>query len=145
MFRGLVDRRKNKIMSPFWAGLFENLQGRGRNATLFLVTLPVLLVTVLIAARIPESTYRNTILPALPWVGLVAAAWSVRSFLRARARSRERLARSALSNDERCKARAKLVRQERGHACPLRGAGDAMKADTNVRAPWRQNSLVPPA
>src|SRR3989442_6560411 len=97
-------------MNPFWAGLFENLRGRGRNAALFILVLPTLIAAAFVAAQIPESTYRNSILPALPWVGLVAATWSVRAFLRVRARNRERLARSALSHDERCKARAKLVK-----------------------------------
>ena len=109
MFRGLGELN---FMSPFWAGLFENLQGRGRNAALFILVLPTLIIASFVAARIPESTYRNTILPALPWVGLVVVIWSVRTFLRARARNRERLARAVLSNDERCKARAKLVRNQ---------------------------------
>jgi len=119
------ERARKIIMSPFWAGLFENLRGRGRNAALFVLVLPTLVIASFVAARIPESTYRNTLLPALPWVGLIVAAWSVRAFLRARARNRARLGRSALSNDERCKARAKLVRK------PLPSAS--------------KNSLVPPA
>jgi len=109
MFRGLDEQN---IMSPFWAGLFENLRGRGRNATLFALVVPTLVVASFIAAQIPESTYRDSILPMLPWVGLLLTAWSVRAFLRARARSRERLARSTLSSDERSKARAKLVRNQ---------------------------------
>jgi hypothetical protein len=112
-------------MTPFWAGLFENLRGRGRNAALFMLVMPSLVVASFVAARIPESVYRNTILPALPWVGLILVVWSVRVFLRARARSRERLARSTLSHDERCKARAKLVRKQSPFAS--------------------KNSLVPPA
>ena len=112
-------------MSPLWAGLFENLRGRGRNAALFIFVLPTLIVAAFVAARIPESTYSNTILPALPWVGFIVVAWSVRSYLRARVRGRERLARSVLSNDERCKARAKLVRKQSPFAS--------------------KNSLVPPA
>ena len=99
-------------MSPFWAGLFENLRGRGRDAPLFMLVLPSLIVALLVAAEIPEAVYRNSILPALPWVGLVVMVWGTRAFLRARARSRERLGRSTLSDDERCKARAKLVRRQ---------------------------------
>ena len=99
-------------MSPFWVGLFENLRGRGRNAPLFMLVLPALIVALLVAAQIPESIYRNNILPALPWFCLVGAVWCTRAFLKARARSRERLGRSTLSDDERCKARAKLVRRQ---------------------------------
>jgi hypothetical protein len=122
MFHGLDEPN---FMSHFWAGLFENLRGRGRNAALFILVMPSLVVASFVAAQIPESTYRNSILPALPWVGLAIVAWTVRALLRARARSRERLARSALSLDERCKARAKLVRSQ---------------------SPFpRKNSLVPPA
>jgi len=99
-------------MSPFWAGLFENLRGRGRNAPLFVLVLPPLIVALLVAALIPESVYRNSILPALPWVCLVGAVWFTRAYLRESARRRERLGRSTLSDDERCKARAKLVRRQ---------------------------------
>ena len=99
-------------MNSFWAGLFENLQGRGRNATLFILVVPTLVIAAFVAVRMPESTYGNTRLFALPCAGLVVTAWAVRACLRARARSRERLARSALSNDERCKARAKLVKRQ---------------------------------
>ena len=53
-------------MSPFWAGLFENLRGRGRDAPLFMLVLPALIVALLVAAEIPEAVYRNSILPALP-------------------------------------------------------------------------------
>ena len=109
MFHGLDEQN---FMNPFWAGLFENLRGRGRNAALFILVMPTLVAASFVAAQIPESTYRHTILPVLPWFGLVAVLWSVRAFLQARARSRERLARSALSSDERCKARAKLVRKQ---------------------------------
>lgn len=106
-------------MNPFWAGLFENLQGRGRNAALFLVALPALLIVTLIAVKIPE----DYLLPALPWIALVAAVWTTRVFLRARARSRERLGRSVLSLDEMRKARSKLVKNQ---------------------TPAAKNSLVPP-
>ena len=106
------ERRQKTFMTPFWAGLFENLRGRGRNAALFILVLPTLIIASFFAAQIPESTFSNTILPALPWVGLVVAAWSARSYLRARTRSRDRLARPALSSDERCKARAKLVKNQ---------------------------------
>lgn len=99
-------------MSPFWAGLFENLRGRGRNATLFAFVMPSLVVAAFVAAQIPESTYHDSILPVLPWAGLLMMIWLVRAFLRARARSRDRLTRSTLSLDERCKARAKLVRNQ---------------------------------
>jgi len=111
-------------MSPFWAGLFENLQGRGRNAALFVVALPTLLITTLIALKVPDEVFRDYLLPALPWVALVAVLWAIRAFLRIRARHRERLGRSALSLEEMRKARSKLV-----------------KCQTPAAA---KNSLVPP-
>lgn len=97
-------------MSPFWAGLFENLRGRGRSATLFILVLPALIIAAFVAARIPDTVYHESILPALPWVGLLMAVLGGRAFWRERVRCRARLGRTALSDDERCKARAKLVR-----------------------------------
>lgn len=111
-------------MTPFWAGLFENLRGRGRSATLFILVLPALIVAALIAARIPETVYRESIFPVLPWAGLIVAVLTGRAFWRERIRCRARLGRSTLSDDERCKARAKLVRPR--------------------LAPLPKNSLVPP-
>jgi len=96
-------------MSHFWAGVFENLRGRGRNATLFAFVVPALVVSAFVAAQVPEATYRDTIKPALPLLGLLGASLTGRALMQARKRSRERLGRSALSADERCKARAKLV------------------------------------
>ncbi len=98
-------------MSPFWAGLFENLQGRGRSATLFLVTLPSLLVLALVAAEIPREFYHNYILPISPFIVLLALVWIIRCIQQARARNRDHLSHAALSCDEMRKARAKLVKQ----------------------------------
>ena len=98
-------------MSPFWAGLFENLHGRGRNAGLFLVVLPVLLITAVILARMPEDIFLHYALPGLAGLMIVGAALLTREWLQARARAKERLARRALSTDELRKARMKLVRQ----------------------------------
>lgn len=109
-------------MSPFWAGLFENLRGRGRNATLFIVTLPSLLMAAVFGAQIPQEVCRDYILPGLLLVGLIVLAWSVRNFLQARRRRRGRLPGGPLSDDELSKARTRL-------------------ANNRLR---RQNQLVPP-
>lgn len=99
-------------MSPFWVGLFENLRGRGRNAALFIFVVPTLIVAAIVASQIPEPVYRQSILPASPFVGLAAVGLFGRAFWRERARQRQRIGRSTLSDDERCKARAKLVRRQ---------------------------------
>lgn len=99
-------------MTPFWVGVFENLRGRGRNAALFIVALPALLVATFIAARIPAETYRDYIFPALPGVGAVGLTFLVREIFRARARRRDRLQRQPLSADELNKARRRLVRRD---------------------------------
>ncbi|HEU5071245.1 MAG TPA: hypothetical protein VFV96_12635 [Verrucomicrobiae bacterium] len=111
-------------MSPFWAGLFENLRGRGRNAAVFLVALACLLVATFLAARLPADAYRDYVFPVLPWLALLLAAQIIRAAWLARARRRERLVGHALSADELRKARAKLVKRPAG-------------------AP--KNSVVPPA
>ncbi len=105
-------------MSPFWAGLFENLRGRGRNAGLFLVVLPTLLVTTLVAVQIPDEIYHDYVIPVLPWVGALLCLFMARAILRARARRRERLRRPPLSPDELNKARTKLVKRSRGIFSP---------------------------
>lgn len=111
-------------MSPFWAGLFENLRGRGRNPAVFLVTLACLLIALFMAARIPADVYRDYIFPVGLGLALLLAAQIIRAAWLARARRRERLVGHALSADELRKARAKLVKRPAG-------------------AP--KNSVVPPA
>jgi hypothetical protein len=109
-------------MNPFWAGLFENLRGRGRNATLFILVLPSLLMAAVFASQIPGEVYHNYILPGLLLVALIFLTWSVRSVLQARRRRRGRLPGGPLSDDELSKARVRL-------------------ANNRLR---RQNQLVPP-
>jgi hypothetical protein len=98
-------------MSPFWAGLFENLRGRGRNAAVFLVALTCLLIALLMAARIPADVWRDYIFPVGLGLALLLAARALWVAWLARARQRERLAGHALSADELHKARAKLVKR----------------------------------
>ncbi|MEY4384912.1 MAG: hypothetical protein RLY20_195 [Verrucomicrobiota bacterium] len=99
-------------MSPFWAGLFENLQGRGRNAGLFLVVLPTLLIAAVILARMPEDVFLHYALPGLAGLILLGTLLLLREWMHARARAKERVARRELSADELRKARMKLVRQQ---------------------------------
>jgi hypothetical protein len=103
-------RLRDEVMSPFWASLFEELRGRGRNGTLFIFAIAILLGLLLFAAQIPRDVYVNYVLPVLPWAGLLVAAGSVWSILKGRARRRERLQRGPLSRDELTKARSKLVK-----------------------------------
>lgn len=97
-------------MSPFWSSLFGELSGHGRNATLFIVAVAVLIGLLLFAAQIPGAVYVDYVLPVLPWAALLVATGLVWNFFKARARRRERLARLTLSRDELNKARSKLVK-----------------------------------
>lgn len=101
-------------MSPFWAGLSENLRGRGRNPAVFLVTLAGLLIASLMAARIPADVYRDYIVPVGLGLALLLAVRGIRAAWLARARRRERLVGHALSADELHKARARPVRRPTG-------------------------------
>jgi hypothetical protein len=107
-------------MSPFWTGLFEELRGRGRNATLFIIAVAILFVLLLIAAQIPREVYVNYVLPVLPFAATLVGIGVVRALLQARARHRERLQRGPLSRDELNKARTKLVKTSapQGFAAP---------------------------
>jgi hypothetical protein len=93
-------------MDPFWASLFEHLKHCGRSATLFILALAGLwffLAVVIYAANLHEY-----LLPELPGIVLLAAAWEGVVNRRARARRRGRLHYSPLSRDELCVARSKL-------------------------------------
>lgn len=95
-------------MNNFWASLFEHLKGCGQNATLFLVALAGLFGLVVVAAIIVHSELRQYVIPALPWLGILLVAWAWHAIHRARARRRERMPHSPLSDDELTKARCKL-------------------------------------
>jgi hypothetical protein len=112
-------------MTPFWTGLFENLQGRGRNAALFLVVVPALVVVALVARAIPEDTFHDYVRPVLLGIGLMCVFSFARVVQQTRVQARQRLGCATLSEDECSKARARLVK-------PSRPPG-ALK-----------NSLVPP-
>ena len=106
-------------MSPFWVGLFENLRGRGRNATLFLIALAALFGILFVSGVLSEilqskefGDYARIVLASL---GLFAVVWSGRTICRSLFRKRDRLNISRLSSDELTKARSKLLRnQKRG-------------------------------
>jgi len=95
-------------MNHFWASLFEHLKGCGQNATLFLVALAGVVGLVVVAAIIVQSELRQYFVAALPWLGIFLVVWICQVIRRARARRRERLWRSPLSEDELSKARCKL-------------------------------------
>jgi hypothetical protein len=62
------------VMDPFWASLFEHLKHCGRSATLFILALAGLwffLAVVIYAANLHEY-----LLPVLPGIVLLAAAWA---------------------------------------------------------------------
>jgi hypothetical protein len=97
-------------MSHFWSSLFEHLKDCGQNATLFLVALAGFIGLLVVAAIIIHTEVGQYFIAALPWLGVLLAAWGCLAFRRARARRRERLRQLPLSEDEVSKARSKLVR-----------------------------------
>ena len=97
-------------MNHFWVSLFEHLKGCGQNATLFLIALGGVFGLVVVAAIIVQSELRQYFIGALPWLGIVLAVWTCQAIRRARARRRERLLQSPLSEDELSKARCKLAK-----------------------------------
>jgi arginine exporter protein ArgO len=106
-------------MSPFWVGLFENLRGRGRNATLFLIALAalfgVLLVSGVLAEILSSKDYGDYARIVLTLVGIVVVIWFGRMFCRGFFAKYDRSNISRLSSDELTKARSKLLRnQKRG-------------------------------
>jgi len=106
-------------MSPFWVGLFENLRGRGRNATLFLIALAaliaVLLVSGVLSAILSSKEFGDYARIVLAVIGTVVVIWCGRAFWRSFFGKRDRSNISQLSSDELTKARSKLLRnQKRG-------------------------------
>ena len=99
-------------MNPFWSG-FEHLKNCGRDATPFLYTLAGILGLLIAVAVILQTELCSYALPALPWIGLVAAGWMCLAIRRSMARRRERLERRLLSDDELFKARCKLVQNRK--------------------------------
>src|ERR1051326_4050774 len=95
-------------MSPFWKVIFENLEDRGRGIKTFIIMLAVAFGLCLGAALMEQSALRDWIVAALPWVGVAFMIWLTWTIRRARARGRERLQRSPLSDDELLKAQMKL-------------------------------------
>jgi hypothetical protein len=97
-------------MSPFWISFFEDVKDCGRNATLFVVTLGALLLGLLVVVALCESELGKYIIPALPLAGGMAVFWVSVAFPPARARRRERLNYSPLSDDDLRVARLKLTK-----------------------------------
>ena len=97
-------------MNHFWASLFEHLKGCGQNATLFLLALAGVFAMVTLTALALEPQVRRHLVAALPWLGLLLFVWICWIVRRMRARRRERLRHSPLSEDELSKARRKLAR-----------------------------------
>ena len=97
-------------MGSFWTSLFEHLKHCGRSGTLFIFALAGLACLAALAVIICVTELYKYLLPMLPVIALVAAAWVGMTIHRARGRRRERLHRSPLSRDELRVARSKLVK-----------------------------------
>lgn len=97
-------------MSPFWISLFDNLKDCGRNATLFIVTLGAIIFGLVVVLVMCMNDLHQYITPALPVASGLVMVWACVAFRRARARRRERLRYSRLSDDELRVARLKLIK-----------------------------------
>jgi hypothetical protein len=97
-------------MSPFWASLCEALRGRGRNGTLFLFAMALVLAALPFTARLPREIHVDYVLPTTLGVLLLLLPFCIRNWQRERARRKEKLDRGGLSRDELDKARSKLVK-----------------------------------
>ena len=98
-------------MGPFWYNFFEHLRQCGRNATLFLVILPLICALLSLGVALYVTGWYRYLWPALPFLavfGLYRLAIAVR---RARARRGFRSQFSPLSEIELRRARAKLQKK----------------------------------
>jgi hypothetical protein len=101
-----------RAMSPFWGSFFENVRGRGRNATLFLVVLAILFFA-LFASMIPSSRDLLQFADAvIAGIVVFLVAWFCVAAHKARERNRDRFSRRPLSCDELRVARSKLLRRK---------------------------------
>ena len=107
-------------MSPLWISLCENLRHYGRNATVFVFALAGFfgllagffgLLTLVAIINFAELL--PFMVPLLPGIGLLAAAWAWVAFRRTRTRQRERVPRHPLSRDELRVARSKLLKEKK--------------------------------
>ena len=100
-------------MSPFWATMLDELRGRGRNGTLFLGVVLLLVFSALGAAALTVESRQDYILPVFLCVGALLLAVIGRAFWRAFTRKHERGSVGDLSCDELSKARSKLMNNQR--------------------------------
>jgi 4-hydroxybenzoate polyprenyltransferase len=99
-------------MSPFWGSFFENVKGRGPNATLFLVVL-VFLFLAIFASMIPVGQDLLQCADAvIAGIVVFLVAWFCMAINKARVRNRDRFSPRPLSCDELRVARSKLLRQK---------------------------------
>ena len=101
-------------MSPFWAGLFDQLKDCGRHATIFLVGLAgcfgALIVGAIFSKVVNDQGFHPYLPTALAAIGLAVVVWSFKTVRRAFTRDRERLRHPPLSCDELRVARSKLLK-----------------------------------
>jgi fumarate reductase subunit D len=99
-------------MSPFWGSFFENVRGRGRSATLFLVVLAILFLALLVG-MIPSSQDLLQFADAvIAMVVVFLVVWFCLAANKARARNRDGSFQHPLSRDELKVARSKLTRRK---------------------------------
>lgn len=98
-------------MDPFWYNFFEHLRQCGRNATLFLVTLPVICVLLSLGVALYVTGWYHYLWPALPFLAVFGFYRLAIAIRRARARRGLRSQFSPLSEIELRRARAKLQKK----------------------------------
>ncbi|HEX4263250.1 MAG TPA: hypothetical protein VH597_02840 [Verrucomicrobiae bacterium] len=99
-------------MSPFWGSFFENVKGRGPNATLFLVVVALLFLTVFVSLIPVGQDLLQCADAVIAGVVVFLVAWFCIAINKARARNRDRFSPRPLSCDELRVARSKLLRQK---------------------------------
>src|SRR5882724_11458035 len=97
-------------MSPFWAGLFDQLKDCGRNATLFVITLGGLFVLLVVLAFICAKGLQEYLFYALPLAGMFLLRWTWNAVRRARRGRNDPGLNRPLSDDELRVARSKLTK-----------------------------------
>jgi len=105
-------------MNFFWSSFFGHLQGCGRSATWFLVTLGGLFVFLIVSAWAIETGHGDSIAAALITAAVCFTILLGVAIRRAIVWSRDCLKLTKLSDDELSKARAKLAKRVKT-AAPL--------------------------
>lgn len=98
-------------MGPFWYHFFEQLRQCGRNATLFLLVLPLICALLSLGVALYVTGWYQYLWPGLAFLGVFGFYRCAIAVRRARARRGLRSQFSPLSEIELRRARAKLQKK----------------------------------